>query len=81
MEKRIYPEPIESVVSPEPFGRKSFTDAGEAIAALQALYSRNTKFLRDSFASLAGSRDAVIEAPANKNTGAGLVLLISLQRG
>src|SRR5690554_5623347 len=29
MEKRIYPEPIESVVSPEPFGRKSFTDAAE----------------------------------------------------
>lgn len=30
--------------------------------------------------SLAGSRDAVIEAPANKNTGAGFVLLVSLQR-
>ena len=40
MEKRIYPEPIESVVSPEPFARKSFTDAGEAIAALQTLYNR-----------------------------------------
>ena len=57
MEKRIYPEPIESVVSPAPFGRKSFTDAGEAIAALQALYSRNTKFLRDSFAALGEGGD------------------------
>ena len=57
MEKRIYPEPIESVVSPEPFARKSFTDAGEAIAALQVLYDRNTKFLRDSFAALAQGAD------------------------
>ena len=57
MEKRIYPEPIESVVSPEPFARKSFTDAGEAVAALRVLYSRNTKFLRDSFAALAQGAD------------------------
>ncbi|MEQ1942300.1 AMP nucleosidase [Mesorhizobium sp. VNQ89] len=57
MEKRIYPEPIESVVSPEPVGRRSFTDAGEAVAALEALYERNTKFLRDSFAALAEGAD------------------------
>jgi AMP nucleosidase len=57
MEKRIYPEPIESVVSPEPFARKSFTDAGEAIAALKVLYDRNTKFLRDSFAALSQGAD------------------------
>lgn len=30
--------------------------------------------------SLAGQRNAVIEAPAIKNTGMGLVLLVSLQR-
>jgi AMP nucleosidase len=58
MEKRIYPEPIESVVSPEPFARKSFTDAAEAVAALKALYNRNTKFLRDSFAALAEGGDS-----------------------
>ncbi len=30
--------------------------------------------------SLAGQRNAVIEAPALKNTGLGFVLLVSLQR-
>lgn len=57
MEKRIYPQAIESVVTPEPFARQSFDDAGKAVAALQALYHRNTKFLRDSFASLAAGGD------------------------
>ena len=37
MEKRIYPEPISSIASPEPAGAQSFTDAREAVAALQAL--------------------------------------------
>ena len=36
MEKRIYPEPIESVVSPEPYERRSFTDAEDAVEALKA---------------------------------------------
>ena len=53
MEKRIYPEPIESIASPEPFARKSFREAGEAVAALKALYDRNTAFLRQSFENLA----------------------------
>ena len=53
MEKRIYPEPIESIASPEPFARQSFTDAHEAVAALTTLYERNTAFLRDSFRKLA----------------------------
>ena len=57
MEKRIYPEPIESVVSPEPFQRQSFTDAAEAVAALKVLYNRNTQFLRDSFVALAQGAD------------------------
>ena len=52
MEKRIYPTPIESIVSPEPYARKSFTDAREAVAALKWLYERNTAFLRDSFKSI-----------------------------
>ena len=57
MEKRIYPQAIESVVMPEPFGRKSFDDARKAVAVLEALYDRNTKFLRDSFAKLAAGGD------------------------
>ncbi|MER9924765.1 AMP nucleosidase [Mesorhizobium sp. M0048] len=57
MEKRIYPQAIESVVTPEPFGRQSFNDAKKAVAALQVLYDRNTKFLRDSFAALAAGGD------------------------
>ncbi len=52
MEKRIYPQPIESVSTPEPYSRRSFTDAGEAVDALKALYDRNTSFLRDSFDKL-----------------------------
>ena len=52
MEKRIYPKPIETIETPEPFARQSFTDAAEAVAALKALYERNTAFLRDAFANL-----------------------------
>lgn len=52
MEKRIYPTAIETVESPEPWPRRNFTDAQAAVDALKALYQRNTKFLRDSFASL-----------------------------
>lgn len=54
MEKRIYPTPIESIATPEPYARQSFTDPLEAVAALKWLYDRNTAFLRDSFGSLAG---------------------------
>jgi len=57
MEKRIYPEPIESISSPEPFGLHSFSDAAEAVAALKVLYDRNTAFLRDSFTALADGGD------------------------
>ena len=57
MEKRIYPQAIESVVTPEPFGRHDFDDARKAVAALQRLYQRNTRFLRDSFAALAAGGD------------------------
>ena len=57
MEKRIYPEPISSIASPDPVGAQSFTDARKAVAALQALYNRNTRFLRDAFASLASGGD------------------------
>ena len=64
MEKRIYPQAIESVVMPEPFGRQSFNDAEKAVAALQVLYDRNTKFLRDSFAALAAAAATTASATA-----------------
>lgn len=57
MEKRIYPQPIESIATPEPFARQSFTDARQAVATLKTLYDRNTAFLRDSFRLLAEGRD------------------------
>ncbi|MGI6851593.1 AMP nucleosidase [Mesorhizobium sp. 1B3] len=57
MEKRIYPQPIESIASPEPFARQSFSDARQAVDALKMLYDRNTAFLRDSFRLLAEGRD------------------------
>ena len=53
MEKRIYPEPIGSTASPEPFASQSFTEARKAVAALRTLYDRNTQFLRDAFSALA----------------------------
>ncbi|WP_244484598.1 AMP nucleosidase [Mesorhizobium sp. Root552] len=42
---------------PEPFARQNFDDPAEAVAALQMLYARNTKFLRDSFSALASGGD------------------------
>ncbi|WP_245441981.1 AMP nucleosidase [Mesorhizobium hawassense] len=42
---------------PEPFGKQDFHDAKKAVAALQTLYDRNTKFLRDSFTALAAGGD------------------------
>lgn len=57
MEKRIYPHPIESVSTPEPYARQSFTDARKAVDALRALYERNTEFLRNSFDQLSGGND------------------------
>ena len=57
MDTPKYPSPIESIASPEAFGRKSFDDAEKAVDALVWLYERNTKFLRDSFAALGADGD------------------------
>ncbi|HRP79037.1 MAG TPA: AMP nucleosidase [Aquamicrobium sp.] len=57
MEKRIRHAAPETVATPEPYARQSFTDAGEAVAALKALYDRNAAFLRASFAALADGVD------------------------
>ena len=43
MEKRIYPEPTQTIISPEPFVRQTFTDARQAVDALKQLYARNTR--------------------------------------
>ncbi|WP_163271694.1 AMP nucleosidase [Chelativorans alearense] len=52
MDKRIYPQPIETISSPEAVTRKSFSDAGKAVEALKAIYERNTAFLREAFAQV-----------------------------
>jgi AMP nucleosidase len=52
MEKRIYPGPVNTITSPEPYVRQSFTDAAEAVKALRALYFRNTEFLRAAFSGI-----------------------------
>ena len=49
MKKRIYPTPIENVEMPESAEARTYSDAGEAVAALTALYERNTTFLRAAF--------------------------------
>jgi AMP nucleosidase len=60
MEHRIFPKPISTIVTPDPFARQSFADPAEAVAALKKLYERNTSFLRDSFLKLAdGGQDNV----------------------
>jgi len=57
MENRIYPPAVDQVAMPEPYAPQSFSDAGEAVVALEKLYERNTRFLRDSFAALAAGGD------------------------
>ena len=52
MEKRIYPGPVNTITSPEPYVRQSFTDAAEAVKALRGLYFRNTEFLRAAFSGI-----------------------------
>jgi AMP nucleosidase len=43
---------------PPPFEPREFTDAGEAVAALKALYDRNTGFLRERFEALGRGDEA-----------------------
>ena len=40
--------------SPPPIATKSFTDSGLAVARLEEIYERNTKFLRDRFEAYVG---------------------------
>ncbi|TCT40951.1 AMP nucleosidase [Martelella mediterranea] len=48
-------EPITArIITPEPAEPKSFTNAHDAVKALQVLYLRNTRFVIDAFLALAG---------------------------
>ena len=49
MDKRIYPQPIEIVASPDPVEPRDYTTGEEAVAALRTIYERNTAFLREAF--------------------------------
>ena len=49
MAKRILSTSLLDTVTPENFPSTAFHDALEAVDALEALYERNTRFLRDSF--------------------------------
>ncbi|WP_274424821.1 AMP nucleosidase [Chelativorans sp. YIM 93263] len=53
MDKRIYPQPIETISSPDSWKRKNFSSARQAVDALKAIYERNTRFLRDAFMHVA----------------------------
>src|SRR5690606_23527060 len=49
MEKRIYPQPIDVIASPEKLPAQECTSGKEAVAALRSIYDRNTAFLREAF--------------------------------
>lgn len=57
MDHRIFPEPVTTVITPEPYARQNFTDPVKAVEALKALYDRNTAFLRQSFLELSKGGD------------------------
>ncbi len=52
MNRNVFPNPIETIKTPEPFQATEFSDANEAIEAMSKLYERNTAFLRDAFAKV-----------------------------
>jgi AMP nucleosidase len=58
MDKRIYPQPIETIASPDPVERRSFADPREAVGALKIIYERNTAFLREAFVRVAQSGES-----------------------
>jgi AMP nucleosidase len=50
MDERIFPDRNDDIAMPEPFPGATFADPREAVAALKALYRRNTGFLCEAFA-------------------------------
>jgi AMP nucleosidase len=53
MDHRISSHTANGFISPDPIAPQEFTDAAEAVAALEAIYDRNTRFLCEAFQSLA----------------------------
>jgi AMP nucleosidase len=49
MAKRNFPSSVFDIHSPEPFDAATFTDAEAAVDTLEALYERNTDFLKNAF--------------------------------
>ncbi len=49
MNTQIFPDPIETIETPEPIAEREFADAKAAVDALCTIYERNTAFLRDAF--------------------------------
>ena len=50
---RRHEQSYPTVISPEPQAPQHFSDAAEAVKAIQALYKRNTRFIIDAFIALA----------------------------
>ena len=58
MDSRIAPTTQSRLETPPAVTESSFDDANEAVAALRALYKRNTAFLRDAFLALGAGQTA-----------------------
>ena len=56
MEQRISSHTANSFISPDPIKPQEFSDAASAVAALEAIYERNTRFLCEAFQGLATER-------------------------
>jgi AMP nucleosidase len=52
MDKKTFDRPDTRVLSPEAYTPESFVDGAAAVAALEDLYTRNTRFLTDAFHGL-----------------------------
>jgi AMP nucleosidase len=58
MNQRISSHIANGFISPHPVEPQEFSDAASAVAALEAIYDRNTRFLCEAFQSLATEKPA-----------------------
>src|SRR5262245_54323417 len=56
--------PRPSILTPEPIATEAFTDAAAAVARLEEIYERNTRFLRDHFETYANGAPLSVRARA-----------------
>jgi AMP nucleosidase len=54
-----------SILTPSPVATEAFTDAAAAVARLDEIYARNTRFLRDCFAAYLGGKPLETRVRAN----------------